>query len=136
MTGFEILEHTADVGIRAWGDSPEALFEQAARGLADILGAWSPGDGESYDVVLESRDLEGLLVDWLNEVIYLQESRDAVLAGINVDQIQKDHLVGRVTLARRTTVLDGTAVKAVTYHQLKAARKDDGKWIAEVYVDV
>lgn len=38
--GFEFLEHTADVGIRSFGASVEEVFEQATRGLAEIIGAW------------------------------------------------------------------------------------------------
>ena len=41
---FEILEHTADIGLRAHGESMEALFENAAAGMLEILGA-AAGDG-------------------------------------------------------------------------------------------
>ncbi|HEU4480294.1 MAG TPA: archease [Actinomycetota bacterium] len=136
MDGFEILEHTADVGIRARSDSLEGVFEQATWGLFDIMGARVTGPGETIDIQLEGRDVEGLLVDWLNEVLYLQESRDAVLRDVKVERVTTMDVKGSVSMAPRQGHLEGTAVKAVTYHQLRVARDDDGRWTAEVFVDV
>ncbi|MFN2545118.1 MAG: archease, partial [Actinomycetota bacterium] len=45
--GYEILEHTADVGIRAFAPTLASVFEQAAWGLAEILGAVDPGRGQA-----------------------------------------------------------------------------------------
>ncbi len=136
MGGFEILEHTADVGIRSFGDSIEETFEQATRGLAEILGAWRPGDGQRVDVELEGSDLEALLVDWLNEVLYLQDARDGVICDMEVLEVDDARVVGSVAFAPRgEQPLEGTAVKAITYHQLKVERTPGG-WVAEVYVDV
>jgi SHS2 domain-containing protein len=135
MGRFEILEHTADVGVRGRGsDLPEA-FEMAARGLADICGTWIPGEGEVVEVEVHAADVEAALVDWLNEILWLQDSRDAVLTRIEVDDVSDSGASGRLWLDPRDRELEGTAVKAVTYHQLRVAREDDG-WVAEVYVDV
>ncbi len=82
MKGFEILEHTADVGVRSTGATPEECFEQATLGLADIMGIWRPDGGEEVALELEAADLGALLVDWLSEVVYLHDSRDADLAGL------------------------------------------------------
>jgi SHS2 domain-containing protein len=135
MGGFEIVEHTADVGIRAWGDSAEELFEQAARGLLDISGAWRPGGGKEQPIELESGDLGGLLVDWLNEILYLQETRNAVISDLQVASVAGNGLTASIALAERPEEIEGTAVKAVTYHQLKVVDTGDG-WEARVYVDV
>src|SRR5829696_10503428 len=66
--GYELLEHTADVGIRARGPTLETAFEQATEGLADVLGAlapgWSPGGsepGEAVAVRVAADDPGGLL---------------------------------------------------------------------------
>ena len=135
MGGFEIVEHTADVGIRAWGRTAEELFEQAARGLLDITGALQPGGGDKRDVELEARDLGGLLVDWLGEIVYLQDAADAVITDLEVTSIANNRLTGSVAASARTTELEGTAVKAVTYHQLEVKETPEG-WTATVYVDV
>jgi SHS2 domain-containing protein len=132
--GFELLEHTADVGVRARGPSLEAAFEQAALGLAEVLGAWRPGPGEPVAVAVGPADPGGLLVDWLGEVLWLHESRDAAIGGVRVDRVGDQGATGEVVLTGHGP-FDGTQVKAVTYHQLRVARDGDG-WLAEVYLDV
>jgi SHS2 domain-containing protein len=135
MGRFEILEHTADVGVRGWGkDLPEA-FEMATRGFADICGTWVPDGGEVVDIEVRAEDVEATLVDWMNEVLWLQDSRDAVITRIEVDDVSDLGASGRLWLTPRASELEGTAVKAATYHQLRVARQDD-EWVAEIYVDV
>ncbi len=137
MGSFQILEHTADVGIRATGDSLEEVFKQAALGLAEILGASRPGaHGEDFRLDLEAADVAALLVYWLSDILYLQESRDALITDVRPAKIDEHHARGTLTLAPRGEErLAGTAVKAVTYHQLKVRETDEG-WVAEVYLDV
>ena len=137
MGAFEILEHTADVGIRARGPSVEETFEAATEGLFSILGAWRPSKGEIVAIAIEPGDLEGQLVDWLSEVLYLHDARDAVLGSVRVETVSiREGTAGRIELLPRgTEILEGTAVKAITYHQVRVVRAADG-WIAEVYVDV
>jgi SHS2 domain-containing protein len=139
MPSFEIIEHTADVGIRALGGTLEEVFEQTTLGLADIIGAWRPSatdNDEPLRIQVEARDLGGLLVDWLEEVLFLQDSRDAVLRAVAIESVAETVAVGTVRLGPRgDEVLAGTAVKAITFHRLRVEPRDDG-WITEVYVDV
>lgn len=134
--GFEIVEHTADVGIRATGDDLEDAFYQTTRGLIEILDAWRPGEGDPVPIHLEARDLVALMVDWLNEVLYLQDARDTVFAGLEIAEVTSTSIDATVVLAPRAEDLQGTAVKAVTFHKLEVVRDDDGKWRTLVYVDV
>ena len=136
MTGFEILEHTADVGVRAWGGSSEEVFEQATRGLLDITGAWGQEPGERVAIEVTANDLGGVLVDWLEEILYLQDARDSVITSLNVERATGTIASGWVDIAPREGDLEGTAVKAITYHQLDVTRRDDGTWVATVYFDI
>jgi SHS2 domain-containing protein len=133
--GFELLEHTADVGVRARGATLEAVFEQATLGLAEVLGAWRPGKGEPVAVEVTAGDLGGLLVDWLNEVLWLQEARQAAVAAVRVERAGDGLAAGTVAFSAAGPPPDGTFVKAVTYHRLRVER-DGGGWLAEVYLDV
>ena len=132
---FEILEHTADVGVRATASSAEGVFEQATRGLLDITGALVSGAGEEVPIEVQARDLGALLVDWLEEVLYLQDARDSVITDIDVETVEGDRAKGSVSIAPRTEQLEGTAVKAITYHQLRVEETDEG-WVAVVYFDI
>jgi SHS2 domain-containing protein len=136
MGGHEILEHTADIGVRAVGKTIEECFEQAARGLISIIGIERDDAGERVAIELSSGDLGALLVDWLNEIVYLHESRDALVCGVDVAEVTGTDLRGSVALAPRGDVaVEGLQVKAVTYHQLKVERTSSG-YVAEVYFDI
>ncbi len=136
MTGFEILEHTADVGVRARGASVEAAFEQATRGLLDITGATAPGPGERVTIEVGAHDIGGVLVDWLEEVLYLQDAGDAVITDLAVESVGEKFARGWVEIVPRGKELEGTAVKAITYHQLGVSQQPDGTWEAVVYFDI
>jgi protein archease len=154
VAGFELLEHTADVGIRARGATLEEAFEQATLGLAEVLGALAAGPGETVTVEVSAPDPGGLLVDWLNEVLWLREIRQAWLAGVQVDRVGDGTAVGSVTFSSKGPARegasgdpapedgscdpapDGTFVKAVTYHRLRVEPDPSGGWLIEVYLDV
>jgi len=136
MGDFELLEHTADVGIGARGATLEEAFEQATLGLAEVLGALRPGPGEAVAVEVTAGDPGALLVDWLNEVLWLHETRGhAAIAAVRVERVGGDRAAGSVTFSSTDPPADGTFVKAVTYHRLRVGR-DAGGWLAEVYLDV
>ena len=135
--GFELLEHTADIGIRAWGAGLEEVFEQATLGLAEVLGARRPeAAGEPIAVEVAADDPGGLLVDWLDEVLWLREVRQAVVTGVDVERVGDGTAAGSVTLAAGGMGPDGTLVKAVTYHRLRVEPDPGAGWLAEVYLDV
>jgi SHS2 domain-containing protein len=136
MGTFEILEHTADVGILARGATVEEVFEQAALGLADIMGISQPGRGSPVVVEVAGDDLGSLLVDWLSEVLWLHDSRDALITNVEVRAVQSGRAEGTVTFTPRGGAdVAGTQVKAITYHQLAVEEGPDG-WTGRVFVDV
>jgi protein archease len=135
---FELLEHTADVGIRARGATLEEAFEQATLGLAEVQGAPAPGPdpGERVGVRVSATDLGGLLVDWLNEVLWLAETRRAAVADVRVERVGDGTASGWVVLGSGGPGPEGTFVKAVTYHRLRVEPDPGGGWLVEVYLDV
>jgi len=135
MTGpsFEILEHTADVGIRARGATSAEVFEQAALGLAEIIGIRASGPGESVAIELEGADRAGLLVDFLSEILWLHDSRSAAVASVAVDEASETRVRGSVEVVPLSEAT-GTQVKAITYHQLRVEEDAEG-WVATVFVD-
>ena len=136
MGGYEIIEHTADVGLTAHGDSLEDLLEQATRAHADISGVWGRGPGERTEISVEADDLGSLLVDWLSEVLYLQDSSTSAIAGVHVKEVRDGRARGSLELVPWGDSADeGVQVKAITYHQLEVVHTDPG-WRARVFVDV
>jgi SHS2 domain-containing protein len=134
--GHELLEHTADVGIRARGSTPEEAFSAAAEGLAELMGAWFPGQGRERNIEVEAADRPALLVAWIDELLFLHESEDAVFGAFGVDSVSDRHLRARVLLsARGDRELEDVGIKAGTYHRLRVETEGSG-WVAEIYLDV
>ena len=133
---FEILEHTADVGLQLEGDTLEEVFQAAGEGFATLQGAWFPGVGEERQVEVRAVDNAGLLAAWINELLYLQEAEDAVFGGFDVKRVDDGALQAVVRLTPRAErELEAVGVKAATYHRLRLERGSAG-WTADVYLDV
>ena len=133
---FEILEHTADVGRHLEGDSLEEVFQAAGEGFATLQGAWFPGVGEEREVEVRAVDNPGLLVAWINELLYLQEAEDAVFGGFAVKKVTEGALQAVIKISPRAErELEAVGVKAATYHRLSLVRGNAG-WTGDVYLDV
>jgi SHS2 domain-containing protein len=138
MGTHRLLEHTADMGIEASGQTLEELFAQAAYGLMEIIsGTPEALCREEKSVTVEGGDSEELLVNWLNEILYLFEIKRFFPLDFEIEEVRENRLLARV----RGEPFDPQRhpvereVKAVTYHQLRI-EKIDGLWHARVYVDL
>jgi SHS2 domain-containing protein len=135
---FGLLEHPADLGFRAYGASLEKLFANCAQALVYII--LDPSDIQSvqqFSLSAEGGDYESLLVNWLNEVLYYVDGKRIAFRVFDISRLSETHIECVATGEARDPQRHPPklAVKAVTYHQLKVQRTEDG-WIAEVYVDV
>jgi SHS2 domain-containing protein len=133
---FDILEHTADVGLALEAYTLAELFQAAGEGFATIQGAWFPGVGDEREVEVRAVDNPGLLVAWIDELLYIQEAEDAVFGGFDVKRAADGALQAVVRIAPRAERdLEAVGVKAATYHRLRLERGSGG-WTADVYLDV
>lgn len=131
----ELVEHTADVGIRAWGPSLADAFEHAVWGLVDVLGAHADRVDETRAIALTATDREALLIDLLNELIAMCDTEDASVASVHVTPRGTRELRAEVGIALDATP-DGLAVKAATYHAVSVAEAADGATEVVVFLDV
>ena len=135
---FEVLEHPADIGFRTWAATLDELFANAAIALLSIAGDPSAAQPRNrYPMEVESPDLESLLVDWLNEVLYWWDGRRIAFHSFQVtvqdrNRVRAEGLGEPQDRARHAVKL---VVKAVTYHQLRVEHCE-GRWVAEVYLDI
>jgi SHS2 domain-containing protein len=135
---YEILEHTADIGLRAWGASLKEAFENAATALTAIVVELEGIEPRiAYPIAAEGDDDESLLVNWLSEVLYYLDARRVVLRRFRIEQFGDGRVTGqawgepRDPEKHRPKVI----VKGVTYHQLKIAERSDGCEV-QVFLDV
>ena len=135
MGRWEEREHTADLSIHVWGADLEDLFATAARGLfALVTDVDAVPTTISETVRLEAIDAEALLVDWLNELLYLAE-RDPLTAYVAFDfeHLTETSLVAHV----RGGSLEAlhAYVKAAAYHNLEVGGTREG-YETEIVFDV
>ena len=137
MEAVRELAHTADVGFEIEAASADRLFELAARGLFDALGA-SPSDRPGWEetVALGRPDPERLLVAWLRELLDIAHTREAVAIATSVSLVADTDL--RAIVQWRPWTADGPKreIKGVTYHELTVAEDADGRWHGRVVLDV
>ena len=122
MTGFQILDHTADIGIRATGDTLAEAFAHGARGMFSIITDLDTIQRrESRRVTVDAPDVEALLVNWLNELLYLYEVEGILFADFAIENMGEQQLTATCTGERvdhqRHPIK--TVVKAATYHALE-----------------
>ncbi len=135
---FELLDHPADIGFRAFGSTLPELFANSALALLTIAAEpESVNPREQYSLSVCSTDREALLVDWLNEVLYWFDGKQVAFRNFTINRWEDTALDAtglgepRDPVCHRSKLI----VKAVTWHQLKIEERD-GVWVAQVFLDV
>jgi SHS2 domain-containing protein len=123
---FEYFEVTAEVGIRAWGESLPEAFVEAARALFELMiDTKSVRPQQTISVTLSAESLELLLADWLNRLILERDRTGCVFSGFRIVVIPQAArgftLMGEIAgepldRSRHAPRID---VKAVTYNNLR-----------------
>jgi len=135
---WEHFSHGADIGVRGFGGTREAAFEQAAVALSAVITdpARIAGTG-TVGIRCQAPDDELLLVDWLNALIYEMATRKWLFGYYEVC------ISGHVLTARaRGEPLDSARhqpaveIKGATCTALRVAREAGGSWVAQCVVDV
>lgn len=127
MKTYELIDHTADVGVKAYGKNLAEAFENAAKAMFDIITDKSEIEsiGE-YDINLEAPDLEQLLVDWLSELLFLNSAKNLVFGFFKVNLDEKKNSLSACIFGEKYNISKhkiGTEIKAVTYHMLEVKNK-------------
>lgn len=144
MTGkkFEWIDHPADTGFRAYGVDMEEAFENAALALTEIMVDVERVEvREEIEVELEAEDLEALLYDWLDHLLYLFDAKDMVGSEFEVEIIPEAEGGYRIEARVRGEKYDpdkhgsGSEVKAMTYHMMEIDQGED-ECSVQVVVDI
>lgn len=125
MGTWREIEHTADLAVWVCGDDLRDLFHTAARVM--MLLAAKPDielQPVNLEITLEGQDRDALLVDWLNELLYLSELHGVVFTQMNLLSVGSTSLRARVTGYPIAEQLRG--IKAVTYHGLEIVETAEG----------
>jgi SHS2 domain-containing protein len=135
---FEFIEHTADIGIAAYGADLKQVFTNTARGLFSLVTeSDTVSEKNIYHIHVNATDRDALLVNWLNELIYRYEAKEILFHRFTINTLTDTELKAtgygeKIDLAKHELKIQ---VKAATYHMLKIEQNKDG-WKSQVIFDV
>ena len=134
---FEVIEHTADIGIIARGSGLPALFSNAASGMLSLLIETDKLRGDIMrEVSLEAGDMETLLVQWLNELLFIMYTDRLALHRFDI-VIDENQLAAscKGQEVELTSHIFKREIKAATYHDLRIVERD-GEYSARIIFDI
>jgi len=142
MKKYEIIEHTADIGIDVYGRTIRELFHHSAEGMFEIKmgNTNSNTHGDFFhNFTLQGEDYENLLVAWLSELLYISETKQVILTRIEIKRLSCRKIMTEVTGLKlnQTSKKIEREIKAVTYHGLEI-KKDalSGIWTVSIILDI
>jgi len=126
---FEVVEHTADVGIKAFGDDLCEAFENAALGMFNII--TDPSRivlSQDFEVTVEGEDLKSLLHEWLSQLLILSQVNGMLFGGFKVQMRPLQSGMGLTGSAQGEPAdpkrhVYRTEIKAVTHHMLEVRER-------------
>jgi SHS2 domain-containing protein len=128
MKRFELIEHTADIGINAYGRTLSDAFASAAYGMFAIIAELeNVRETESRRVEVGADDVEGLLFEWLNSLLYYFDVEMLLFKRFDIMEFGDTRLVARCRGEKYdpSRHLLKTGIKSATYHMIEVDRKEN-----------
>jgi len=135
---YQFLPHTADIKFKAFGNSIEEVFSNSALAIKEIMHKGEVKSKKRKKIVVTGHDKENLLYEFLEEFLFLVETEGFLLSEIVDMEISEDDEEYRLTCELVGDSGDYEIeehIKAITYSDMYV-KEHDGKWIAQVVVDV
>jgi SHS2 domain-containing protein len=136
---YEILDHPADAKFRALGETKEEAFSEAVKAFSEIVG----GDSGMYthSIEVKSEGLEPLLFDFLDKLIFLQDTENVVVS--HASKLEIEELENGWKLSADIMVDDITSevhkldVKGPTYSEMVVEYdSDESAWAVQAVIDI
>ena len=135
---YELINHTADVGIHVFGHSAKSLFQNAAMALMDqLVEITGLVAREKRQIAIQGNDWPDLMVNWLREILYLWVGEECFAQSIHIESIVEKRLTAHLwvdpfSFERHTL---HSEIKAVTYHQVQVF-ENGNRWEAKIIFDI
>lgn len=137
MTRFELFDHTADVGIVAYGSDLKEAYANVAYGMFSLIADLKEVHEEiQRDIDIQALDRESLVVDWLNELLYIFDVDQVIFSRFEITALSQSQLRAKAYGEKIDTSRHQlkTEVKAATYHLLKVEKGNGFK--IQVILDI
>lgn len=126
MKRFGLVEHPSDIGILAYGSNYKETFENAAFGMFSAMAELSDVlPQKSFEVKVKGEDREELLINFLNELIFLMDAKKMLFCDFKIyhltDKELKAHVSGALIQVGLTEL--HRPIKAATFNQLEVREK-------------
>lgn len=136
LNKFKFFEHASDLKFQAYGKSVEEVFANSAYALKKIICGKKQVKKDLIRIIeIKGKDMESLLYNFLEEIIYLLEAENFLIAKINKIEFKEYELKLIVEGDKTSNYQITSKVKAVTYKDI-FLKQDGKKWISQVVVDV
>ena len=138
MKRFESIDHPSDIGLVAYGKTLSELFANAAHGMFSfMIDVKTVKAEETFEVEAAADDIESLLVNWLNELLFLEDTKHVLFCDFKIKAISDKELKGnalgqKINVSRHKL---SRSIKAATYNQLKVWQ-ENAHWKAKIIFDV
>jgi len=138
---YRFLEHTADAMFEAFGDNLEQLFENSALAVEEtMVDIKSVKQIEEYDILLNNKEVEGLLYDFLSELLFLKDTENLLFSKFHIRihcikgmyELIANCFGEKINPKKHKLVAD---TKAITLHEFKVEQTKNG-WMSKVIVDI
>lgn len=137
---YKFFQHTADAKFRAFGKSLEEAFFHAALAVASLMWDWEKiAPRIDIPITAKGKDLEQLLVNFLEEILYLLDTRHFLLASVDAISIEQKNGAWMLrAVFKGDERMSGYEVygdvKAITYNEIDVS--DRSPYAVQVVVDV
>lgn len=135
MKRFQVLEHTADLKMRVFGNTLKELFQNAAFALAVNQKGNSEFKGECLikKIKIKAKDQNFLLIDFLNQLLFLSDTEEKVFGEVKIKRLDEKNLEGEAYGYKYREL--NLEIKAATYHEIEI-KKEKGTFVAEIIFDI
>jgi SHS2 domain-containing protein len=129
---YRWVEHTTALEIEIEASTEEGVFVDALLALAELLGHEDKGAPVCREIAIGGRERAALLVEWLDELVFIAETEDLVPENAVRVELSGDGLAATVRCRRGSP---RHLIKAATYHRLAFEPAEHG-FRATVVLDV
>ncbi|MBN3037787.1 MAG: archease [Candidatus Omnitrophica bacterium] len=138
MKRYETLDHTSDIGIRAFGRDETELFSNAAFAMFDNITELNKVElKDCLEINLRAENFEEVFVSWLRELLYKYSAEGYLFKKFVIKKLDKTAISAMAggEKADPERHIFKKDIKAITYHELKLEKSKRG-WTAQVIFDV
>ncbi|MFC1592571.1 archease [Candidatus Omnitrophota bacterium] len=144
MKKYEIIDHTADVGIKVYGKGLEELFINAAQAMFEVMlgegnkkSLFKKQELKKFFLHKNASGIEDVFIAWMGELLYLFYSEGLIMEKADIQKLDSQSILADVsgTIFNPESHRIQTEIKAVTYHELEVQKTDKG-YQAQIIFDI